>query len=131
MQRYVIKLFANPVNRIKINLFCVFSNDVNNSLEKTKFIVSKSKLRELFIVCWSCHRHAVDCVQHLVGTMVKIVAECHFYGFSWQWCNQPHLGFIQAWNLGLSAGILFSDALAAKVLIGIIITDRYFQIQKS
>lgn len=91
-------------------------NDVHNPLEETKFIVSKSKLMELFSACRRCHRHAVDCVQHLVGTMVKIVAECQFCGFSWQWCSQPYLGSIPAGNLGLSAGILFSGALAAKVL---------------
>lgn len=71
---------------------------------------------ELFSACRRCHRHAVDCVQHLVGTMVKIVAECQFCGFSWQWCSQPYLESIPAGNLGLSAGILFSGALAAKVL---------------
>lgn len=36
--------------------------------------------------------------------------------FSWQLCSQPYLGSIPAGNLGLSAGILFSGALAAKVL---------------
>lgn len=101
-----------------MNLFCgfFFRNDVHNPLEETKFIVSKSKLMELFSACRRCHRHAVDCVQHLVGTMVKIVAECQFCGFSWQLCSQPYLGSIPAGNLGLSAGILFSGALAAKVL---------------
>lgn len=71
---------------------------------------------ELFSAYRRCHRHALDCVQHLVGTMVKIVAECQFCGFSWQWCSQPYLSSIPAGNLGLSAGILFSGALAAKVL---------------
>lgn len=72
---------------------------------------------------WSCLVPVGDVIdmlrivfQHLVGTMVKIVAECQFCGFSWQWCSQPYLGSIPAGNLGLSAGILFSGALAAKVL---------------
>lgn len=60
--------FTNLVIRINMNLFCVFffRNYVHNPLEETKFIVSKSKLMELFSACRRCHRHAVDCVQHLV-----------------------------------------------------------------
>lgn len=70
-------------------------------------------------------------------TMVKIVAECQFCGFSWQWCSQPYLSSIPAGNLGLSAGILFSGALAAKVLrvlqcMGVaIITQRTFSSHQS
>lgn len=123
-----------------MNLFCgffFFRSDVHKPLDETKFIVSKSKLIELFSACRRCHRHAVDCVQHLVGTMVKIVAECQFCGLSWHWCSQPHLGSIPAGNLGLSAGILFSGTLGAKVLrvlqcIGVdTITQRTFSSHQS
>ncbi|XP_056014379.1 uncharacterized protein LOC125647123 [Ostrea edulis] len=88
----------------------------HNPLEERKFIVSESQLLDLFNCCKMCHRFARADVQQVVGTMVRIVTECMFCGYSWQWCSQPSIGTIPAGNLALSASILFSGALAAKVL---------------
>lgn len=97
--------------------FKYFSNgEPCNPLEERKFIISKSKLLELFNTCKRCHRRATASVQQTVGTMVRVGAECEFCGFSWQWSSQPSLGNIPAGNLALSASILFSGALSAKVL---------------
>ncbi|XP_056000372.1 uncharacterized protein LOC125656629 isoform X1 [Ostrea edulis] len=87
-----------------------------NPLDEEKFIVSRSKLLELFSSCKRCHRHATATVHQVIGTMARISAECEFCGFTWQWSSQPSLGNIPVGNLGLSASILFSGALAAKVL---------------
>lgn len=94
-------------------------HDINNEepcnpVEERKFIISMSKLLELFSTCKRCHRRATASVQQTVGTMVRVGAECEFCGFSWQWSSQPSLRNITAGNLAYSAGILFSGALSAK-----------------
>ncbi|XP_056017399.1 uncharacterized protein LOC130053822 [Ostrea edulis] len=87
-----------------------------NPLEEKKFIVSASKMLGLFNTCKRCNRFATASIQQVVGTMVKIAAECEFCSFKWQWCSQPYPGSIPAVNIGLSSSILFSGALATKVL---------------
>lgn len=95
--------------------FKCFSNEEPcNPVEERKFIISMSKLLELFSTCKRCHRRATASVQQTVGTMVRVGAECEFCGFSWQWSSQPSLRNITAGNLAYSAGILFSGALSAK-----------------
>lgn len=97
--------------------FKCFSNEEPcNPVEERKFIISMSKLLELFNTCKRCHRRATASVQQTVGTMVRVGAECEFCGFSWQWSSQPSLRNITAGNLAYSAGILFSGALSAKGL---------------
>lgn len=65
--------------------------------------------------CKKCHRHATARIHQVVGTMARINSECEFCGFTWQWSSQTSIGNIPAGNIALSAGILFSGALAAKV----------------
>lgn len=103
-----------------------------NQMEERKFIVSRSKLLELFNTCKRCHSRATASVHQTVGTMVRVGAECEFCGFSWHWTSQPSLGNIPSGNLAMSASTLFFGALSAKVLRvlqcmgGAIITKRTF-----
>ncbi|XP_061195124.1 uncharacterized protein LOC133203337 [Saccostrea echinata] len=92
------------------------SGTSSNPLEERKFIVSRSQLLDLFNTCKIYHRYAKADVQQVIGTMVRIAAECMFCGYSWQWCSQLSIGTIPSGNLALSASILFSGALTAKVL---------------
>ncbi|XP_061190833.1 uncharacterized protein LOC133198949 [Saccostrea echinata] len=87
-----------------------------NPLEDRKFIISETKLLELFSNCRRCHKYTAASVQQVLGTMVKIAVECEFCGFTWQWSSQPFIGNIPVGNIGLSAAILFSGALVSKVL---------------
>jgi solute carrier family 8 (sodium/calcium exchanger) len=111
-----ILTFLFEIFHPSIYIFSFIRPEDCNPLEEKKFMVSSSKLLELFNTCKKCNRLATASIQHIIGTMVKIKAECDFCCFTWQWCSQPYLGSIPAGNIGLSASILFSGAIATKVL---------------
>ena len=69
----------------------------------------------LFKRCRNCGCEATG-VTRVIGTFVTITQECSSCSFTFKWNSQPVVKNIPAGNILLSAAILFSGALPAKVL---------------
>ena len=50
------------------------------------------------------------------GSMIKVKQTCELWDHTREWCSQPMVGNKPAWNLLMSAGILFSGSIPSKVL---------------
>lgn len=88
----------------------IFSDD--NMFQKTdrKYIVSESKLMELFSICPTCSFSTLCQIKKVLGTMIKIDQSCGMCGFQRTWDSQEMIGAIPSGNLSLSAAILFSGS---------------------
>ena len=94
---------------IHIMIF-IFSDD--NMFQKTdrKYIVSESKLMELFSICPTCSFSSLCQIKKVLGTMIKIDQSSGMCGFQRTWESQEMIGAIPSGILSLSAAILFSGS---------------------
>ena len=76
----------------------------------------ESRLLTLFDSCPSCANPTSRNIQHVHGSMVKIVQECGVCQYRRDWCSQPDVNGKPAGNLLISSAILFSGSIPSKVL---------------
>lgn len=80
-----------------------------------KYLVFHTKLMELFRSCPVC-KEDTDCTVTENGTAIRVCQDCKFCNHHTEWNSQPYVGQMAAGNLMLSAAILFSGCMVAKVL---------------
>ncbi|XP_078327710.1 uncharacterized protein LOC111106332 isoform X2 [Crassostrea virginica] len=81
-----------------------------------KYVVSESKLMELFSICPTCSFSTLCQIKKVLGTMIKIDLSCGMCGFQRTWDSQEMIGAIPSGNMSLFAAILFSGLIPSKGL---------------
>lgn len=84
--------------------------------QELKFLVFEQCLRELFTNCRNCAAKTKGKILYRNGSLVKMQQCCQVCDHVFEWLSQPLIGDKPAGNLMISAGILFSGLLPAKVL---------------
>ena len=89
--------------------------DLPHPKNERKFIVFESCQRELVSVCPGCQR-ACTVAMDVAGSALSITCFCKYCNETWHWASQPKIQQMYAGSFIMSAIILFSGALASKIL---------------
>ena len=70
----------------------------------------------LFKRCQNCGSETYGTTTRVIGTFLSVSQHCSNCSFTFKWASQPVVKSIPAGNILLSAAILYSGTLPAKVL---------------
>ncbi len=87
-----------------------------NPDEEKKYIVFENQLLELFAFCPFCAADTQGEIQEVVGNLVKVKQSCASCGHNRTWSSQTFIRNMPAGNLLMSAAVVISGSLVAKVL---------------
>lgn len=90
-------------------------SDNKNPYNERKFVVFESCLRQLFLVCVTCHRQCSVYLTRMIGSMIVLRQQCNF-GHTRQWSSQPCNGTMPYGNLSTAACLFFNGCSPVKFL---------------
>ena len=89
--------------------------DNNTPYNERKFIAFESCLRDLLLLCFTCHSQCVVFLTRVVGSMVVLQQRCT-NGHVRQWSSQPCTGTMPYGNLAAAASLFFNGCSPVKFL---------------
>jgi len=104
-----------PVPCLKLLWFFCFSQEDGNSLQERKYIVSRSALLQLFLICSICYSKCSILKLKTCGFILTVITSCangHFN--SWE-SGQKSNGRLPVCGLSIAASTFFSGASVTKL----------------
>lgn len=90
-------------------------SDSKNVYNERKFIVFESCLRQLLLMCFTCHTQCSVFLIRVFGSMVVLQQRCSF-GHTRNWSSQPCHGTMPYGNLSSAACLFFNGCSPVKFL---------------
>ena len=117
LKRFTIAIINRVLTPFNIHLYCSPNSPGSNlPLHRSKkFIVFEDCLMVLFKKCQNCGDETTTTTTRVIGTFLNVIQHCSKCFFMYKWDSQPVIKDIPAGNILLSASILFSGSLPAKV----------------
>ena len=118
LKRFTIAIINRVLTPFNIHLYCSPNSPGSNlPLHRSKkFIVFEDCLMVLFKKYQNCGDETNTTTTRVIGTFLNVIQHCSKCFFTYKWDSQPVIKDIPAGNILLSASILFSGSLPAKVL---------------